>query len=60
MNLVKKLNEKWDNHVMKQKFPYGVGARWWLNAIADEIAQTNIVRDQWEVVYWLRAQAKED
>ena len=32
-------------------------ARWWLNAIADEIGQENRPRDE-ELVEWLRRKAK--
>ena len=41
MNMVERLNAKWDEHVLRGRktapFPFTISSRWWINAIADEL-----------------------
>jgi len=67
MSLVERLAEKhWSDWADVAFDLEGVGernARWWLNAIADEldVQEFSLVLDnQWDAARWLRAQAKEE
>jgi len=61
MNLVDRLSEKhWNDWAEPERFGHR-NARWWLNAIADEMEQEK----HWSthnktMIRWLRAQAKEE